>query len=230
MQVVEGTCRLPRSKCCSSTTRPATAGLAVASISILKFIDPAVVFRAVLLPRDGIINTLLTEGGAGTRADAADGKTSQSRGVVDEVVFERHFIENPYEPLHRPIEKRGLQCAGVAAHGASRRQYRKRRIRLGPLGVARSPAPIRFDLLQRHNGCFRGRATRRRHTRSGVVARAIHVRAAIRKRLHDRLASSRGVRRIVCVSKVAAAQFPNVSSKVRVIHNGIDTEEFSRES
>ena len=25
--------------------------------------------------------------------------------MVDEIVFERHFIENPYEPLRRPIER-----------------------------------------------------------------------------------------------------------------------------
>jgi glycosyltransferase involved in cell wall biosynthesis len=50
------------------------------------------------------------------------------------------------------------------------------------------------------------------------------------KWLHDRLASSLGVRRIICVSKAAAAQFPDVPQKVRVIHNALDTEEFSPES
>jgi glycosyltransferase involved in cell wall biosynthesis len=44
--------------------------------------------------------------------------------------------------------------------------------------------------------------------------------------LHDRLAASQGVKRIVCVSKASAALFPHCPEKVRVIHNALDTEEF----
>ena len=48
--------------------------------SILKFIDPAVVFRVVLLPREGIISALLTE--EAPNGEAAQ-KILESRGVVD---------------------------------------------------------------------------------------------------------------------------------------------------
>src|SRR5262249_56889387 len=45
--------------------------------------------------------------------------------------------------------------------------------------------------------------------------------------LHERLAASRGVQRIVCVSTAAAAQFASLAPKVRGIHNGVRVEEFS---
>src|SRR6185312_6057792 len=44
--------------------------------------------------------------------------------------------------------------------------------------------------------------------------------------LHRRLSSSRGVRRIVCVSKAAASLFPHCEDKVRVIHNALDCASF----
>jgi len=44
--------------------------------------------------------------------------------------------------------------------------------------------------------------------------------------VHDRLAASRGVRRIICVSNASAALFPHCPEKVRVIHNALDTAEF----
>ena len=44
--------------------------------------------------------------------------------------------------------------------------------------------------------------------------------------LHNRLAASRGVKRIICVSEAAAGLFPHCREKVRVIHNALDTEEF----
>jgi glycosyltransferase involved in cell wall biosynthesis len=43
---------------------------------------------------------------------------------------------------------------------------------------------------------------------------------------HDRLAASKGVRRIVCVSKASASLFPHCPEKVRVIHNALDVAEF----
>src|SRR5262249_3725257 len=48
--------------------------------------------------------------------------------------------------------------------------------------------------------------------------------------LHDRLAASRGVARIVCVSKASAALFPHCPNKVRVIHNALDVAEFDTKS
>src|SRR5688572_11697148 len=56
---------------------------------ILKFLDPEVVHRAVLLPRSGVISDLYVKG-----------------GVVDELYFEPNLVENPIEPWARPMEDR----------------------------------------------------------------------------------------------------------------------------
>src|SRR4029077_10454405 len=45
--------------------------------------------------------------------------------------------------------------------------------------------------------------------------------------LHARLASSRTVRRIVCVSRVAAKLFAHTNDKVAVVHNAVDVRELS---
>jgi glycosyltransferase involved in cell wall biosynthesis len=199
--------------------------------SILKFIDPAVMFRVVLLPRKGIINALLTGEASGVGAKAPlDEKVSESRGVVDEILFERHFIENPYEPLSRPIER-----ADFSAPAWRRMGRLAVNIARGTFALCRLALLVRrrqFDLIY-CNGTTAAFA-------GGLLAAITHVPALwhvrytsvppAAKRLHDRLASSRGVRRIICVSKAAAAQFENVSRKVRVVHNAIDAKEYSRES
>jgi len=197
--------------------------------SILKFIDPAVVFRVVLLPREGIINTLLTGGGAGVAADASR-NTPGRQSVVDEIVFERHFIENLYEPLRRPMEREDFSAPLWRRMG--RLVVNVARGTFAFCRLARLVRRGHFDLIY-CNGTTAAFA-------GGLLAAITRVPALwhvrytsvppAAKRLHDRLASSRGVRRIICVSKAAAAQFPDVSQKVRVIHNAIDAEEFSRES
>src|SRR5438132_1436646 len=54
--------------------------------TILKFLDPELVHRAVLLPREGVVSELLREG-----------------GVVDDLLFEPNFVENAVEPWTRSI-------------------------------------------------------------------------------------------------------------------------------
>jgi glycosyltransferase involved in cell wall biosynthesis len=44
--------------------------------------------------------------------------------------------------------------------------------------------------------------------------------------LHRRLSASDGVRRVVCVSRAAAALFPHCAEKVAVIHNALDVDSF----
>jgi glycosyltransferase involved in cell wall biosynthesis len=48
--------------------------------------------------------------------------------------------------------------------------------------------------------------------------------------IHRLLSSSTGVRRIVCVSRAAAALFPHCREKIRVVHNAVDTEDFNPSS
>src|ERR1700733_3372733 len=56
--------------------------------TILKFVDPEVVHRAVVLPRPGPIAELITRD-----------------GVADELSFEPNLVENPIEPWSRPMAR-----------------------------------------------------------------------------------------------------------------------------
>jgi glycosyltransferase involved in cell wall biosynthesis len=200
---------------------------------ILKFIDPRVIYRTVMLPREGIIGRLLAAGvpnqtGAGERpcskGEAAD------RSVADRVVFEPHFVENPYEPLSRPMERADLD-ASIWLRAARL----VGNIGRGTFAFCRLWSLIRrgqFDLIY-CNGTTAVFAGGLLAFFTGIPA-LWHVRyTSIPKGsawLHSRLASSKRVKSIVCVSKAAAALFPAELQKVRIIHNGIDVDEFSRES
>src|SRR3954463_5818747 len=71
---------------------------------ILRFLDPDVVHRAVVLPRPGVISELY-----------------ETRGVTEELLFEHDLVENPIEPWNRamarddfdaPLPVRGVRAAG----------------------------------------------------------------------------------------------------------------------
>jgi glycosyltransferase involved in cell wall biosynthesis len=177
---------------------------------ILRFLDPDVIHRAVVLPREGIISELYA-----------------SRGVTEELLFERDLVENPIEPWDRPMSREDFEAPmplqGVRAAANVVRAGR---------ALARLTMLLRrgrYDLVYCNgtNADFAGGLL----ARSSGVPALWHVRytslpgKAVRG-LHDRLAASRGVRRIVCVSKASAALFPHCPEKVRVIHNALDVEEF----
>ncbi|MEO6575953.1 MAG: glycosyltransferase family 4 protein, partial [Polyangiaceae bacterium] len=61
------------------------------------------------------------------------------------------------------------------------------------------------------------------HVRYGSVPRAL-------RGVHDRLAASRGVKRIVCVSEAVTTLFSHCRDKVRVISNALDVNEFAAKS
>jgi len=176
---------------------------------ILRFVDPAVIHRAVVLPRPGVISELY-----------------EASGVTEDLFFEPDLVENPVEPWTRPMQRedfdaplvvRAVRAAGNVGRGAR--------------GLARLASVIRrgaFDLIYCNgtNACFAGGAL----SRMTNVPALWHVRytsvpPALRK-LHSALAAGDAVRRIVCVSAASAALFPNQSSKVRVIHNALDVSEF----
>lgn len=176
---------------------------------ILRFLDPAVVHRAVVLPRPGIISELYA-----------------SRGVTDDLLFEPDLVENPIEPRHRPMSREDFD-APLPLQGA---RAAVNVLRAGR-AMARLTSILRrgaFDLVYCNgtNADFAGGLLAKT---SGVPA-LWHVRytslpKAVRG-LHDRLAASEGVARIVCVSKASAGLFPHCPGKVRVIHNALDTDEF----
>jgi glycosyltransferase involved in cell wall biosynthesis len=177
--------------------------------SILKFLDPAVVHRAVVLPRSGAIADLL----------------ARDR-VADELHFEPNLVENPIEPWNRamersdfdaPLARKGLRLAGNVVKAS--------------MAIARLALLARrgrFDLLYCNgtNADFAGALLARM---TGVPA-LWHVRytslpPAVRS-LHRSLSASSGVRRILCVSNAATPLFAHCASKVRVVHNALDVGAF----
>ena len=179
---------------------------------ILRFLDPQVIHRAVVLPREGVISELYA-----------------SRGVTEDLLFENDLVENPIEPWSRammrddfdaPLPIQGIRAVGNVAR-ASRALVRL-------TGVIKRGM---FDLIYCNgtNADFAGGALARM---SGVPA-LWHVRytslpGAFIRGVHDRLAASPGVKRIICVSNASAALFPHCPEKVRVIHNALDTAEFEQ--
>ena len=181
---------------------------------ILKFLDPDVVHRAVVLPREGVIADLL-------RGDGSSEK------VVDDISFEPGLVENPVEPWTRAIERDDFD-APLPMRGA---RFVGNLFRAGE-GIRRLTALAKnqkYDLLYCNgtNADFAGGALAKT---SGVPA-LWHVRYTslppLVRPVHDRLASSRGVKKIICVSNAAAALFPHCMEKVSVIHNALDVNEFS---
>ncbi len=177
--------------------------------SILKFLDPEVVHRAVVVPRPGPVADLL----------AAD-------GVVDELRFEPNLVENPIEPWSRPMERVDFDAgAAVKAARAAGNVVKAARC------VTRLASTVRrdrFDLVYCNgtNADFAGAAVA---SLTGVPA-LWHVRYTsippVVRPLHRMLAAGPGVRSIVCVSEAAASLFAHCGPKVRVIHNALDVAAF----
>jgi glycosyltransferase involved in cell wall biosynthesis len=180
-------------------------------LSILKFLDPAVVHRAVVLPREGVVSELLRDARA-----------------ADELCFEPNLVENVVAPLGRamrrddfeaPLPLRAARFAGNVARAG--------------VGLARLAQRARgYDLVY-CNGTTADFAGGAIAALTGVAA-LWHVRYTsvprIAAPLHRRLSGAPAVRRIVCVSRAAAGLFPHCSNKVRVIHNALDLDEFSVEN
>jgi glycosyltransferase involved in cell wall biosynthesis len=176
---------------------------------ILRFLDPAVVHRAVVLPREGVISELYA-----------------SRGVTEDLLFENDLVENPIEPWDRPMARgdfdaplavrsvRAVVNVGRAARAMARLTSVVRRGMFDLIYCNGTNADFAGGLLARTSG-----APALWHVRYTSLPRAV-------RGVHDRLAASPGVGRILCVSKASASLFPHCPDKVRVIHNALDVEEF----
>ena len=177
--------------------------------SILKFLDPAVVHRTVVLPRDGVISELLLEG-----------------GVADHLFYEKDFVENPFEPAHRAMERGDFDAPWPLKAG--RLAVNVGRATRGFVSLASAIRRGAFDLLY-CNGTNADFAGGLLSAMTGVPA-LWHARytsvPALTVPTHRRLAASPGVRRIVCVSQAVANLFDHCADKVRVIHNAVDLESF----
>src|SRR5262249_49477867 len=78
---------------------------------ILKFLDPKVIHRTVVLPREGVVSGLLRDG-----------------GVTDDLRFETSFVENAVEPWTRamvrddfdaPLPLRAVRAVGNVGRGTA---------------------------------------------------------------------------------------------------------------
>ena len=179
--------------------------------SILKFVDRQAIRRTLMLPRPGVISEMF---------DAA--------GLVDEIVFEPNLIENAFEPWDRAVSREDLEAPrwlkGIRLAGnIGRATY-------GFGKLVKYIRQSRFDLIYCNgtNACFAGAALAKAsgvpalwHVHYTSVPKAVEL-------LHDRLAALPAVGGIVCVSKPAAALFPQLSAKTEVIHNLLDTDEYAR--
>jgi glycosyltransferase involved in cell wall biosynthesis len=176
---------------------------------ITKFLDPARIHRTVMIPREGIVSRRLLDAGA-----------------AEELFFEPGLIENPFEPLSRPIERqdfdapfflKAARAAGNAARAAAGFARLLRRIRKD-----------RFDLIF-CNGTSAGFLGGALAAATGVPA-VWHVLypsvAPLVRPLHRRLAASRNVRRIICVSRPCETQFDHCRHKVRAIQTALDIDDF----
>ncbi len=185
---------------------------------ILKFLDPRVIHRSVVLPREGVISELLT---------GRDPVGGDRASVVDDLVFEPNLVESPIEPWRRPLARTDFQASITLKSARALGNVAR-----GGWAVATLAALARrgrYDLVY-CNGTTADFAGAAIAWTSGVPA-LWHVRYTSVPRgarsVHRRLAASRGVRRILCVSKAAAALFPHCPEKVVVIHNALDVDEFA---
>jgi glycosyltransferase involved in cell wall biosynthesis len=178
-------------------------------LNILKFLDPACFHRTVLIPREGIV----------------------SRRLVDERVAENLFlepamIENIYEPWSRAIDRkdfyapralRMLRAAGNIVRATA-----------GFARLLRHVRKKRFDLVfcNGTSASFVGGAIAA-FTGTPVIWHVFYpsVSSLVRP-LHRKLAASRNVRSLICVSRPTSRQFLHCQKKVRVIQDAVDVDEF----
>lgn len=176
--------------------------------TLLSHLDPAEIYRAVVLPRPGEVSDLL-------------------EGACETIAYEPDFVENPIEPLTRAMRREDLEApAALRSVRAVGNVFKMGR---SMTSLSRLLKRGDFDLVY-CNGTtadFAG-ASVGMLTGTPVLwhVRYTHVPEATAA-LHARLAASRTVRRIVCVSRAAAKLFAHCPEKVSVVHNAVDTSALS---
>jgi glycosyltransferase involved in cell wall biosynthesis len=176
---------------------------------ILTFLDSSAVRRTVMVPREGAVTDLLRKGNA-----------------VEELFVQPNFIENIVEPWGRAIVRddfdapaalRAVRAVGNVGRAASAMVSLAARIR-------RDRCELLFC-----NGTSANFAGAALALATGIPA-IWHVfyssLAEPLEGLHARLAASRGVASILCVSKPTARLFDHCSHKVRIVGDSIDCEEY----
>jgi glycosyltransferase involved in cell wall biosynthesis len=162
-----------------------------------------------MVPREGVVAELLRQS-----------------GVTEELFLQPNFIENIVEPWSRavtrddlaaPLPLRAVRAIGNVGRATS-----------AMTSLARRIGRDRYDVIF-CNGTSANFAGGALAGLTGVPA-IWHVfystLAAPIRALHSRLAASRGVRSVLCVSKPTARMFGHCMGKVRIIGDSIDCEEY----
>jgi glycosyltransferase involved in cell wall biosynthesis len=174
----------------------------------LKYMDPARIHRAVVVPRPGPVSELFAEG-----------------NVCEELHLEPLIVENPIAPWTREMVRTDFDAAAWLKAGRA-----VGNVGLGTAGVLRIAARARGYDVVFCNGTtanFFG----------GILARLFGMRvvwhvfytdvAPALVPLHRFLAASPGVGAILCVSKPTTVQFAGIGPKVVHMHDAIDTEDYA---
>jgi glycosyltransferase involved in cell wall biosynthesis len=178
-------------------------------LDILRHLDPDRVHRTVLLPREGIVSQSLTEA-----------------GVADELMIVPGFIENLYEPISRtiaredlnaPIHLKAVRAVVNIFRAASALLKIVRRVRRGHFDVV-----FCNGTMANFIGGFIAALTP-----VPVVWHVIYSSVPkILQPMHLYFARRATVRAILCVSRAVMGQFRNCDSKVRLIPDALDIDEF----
>ena len=176
---------------------------------ILNFLDPAVIRRSVMVPREGVVTELLRSGHA-----------------TEELFVQPNFIENLVEPWSRPMVRHDFEAP--AALRAVRAVGNVGRATSAMMSLARRIDRDRCEVIfcNGTSANFAGGALSALtavpaiwHVFYTSLARPI-------RHLHARLAASRGVRSILCVSQPPARLFDHCRHKVRIVGDSIDCDEY----
>ena len=179
--------------------------------TILTHLPPGAVHRIVLLPREDEIARLYR------RARCAD-----------ELLIDPDLLENPVQPWARAVEREDLTAPwSVRGPRLAANVFRASRLARSLPALVRAQ---RVDLIY-CNGTTADFVGGLCALATGVPAlwhvRYTSVAPALRP-LHQRLARSAAVSRVVCVSRASAALFPGLGDKVTVVHNAVDVAGFRR--
>jgi glycosyltransferase involved in cell wall biosynthesis len=181
--------------------------------SLLKHLDPASIHRAVVVPHEGVVADLLRRG-----------------GVADDLAIEPDFVENLVEPRDRPMARGDFdasfaQKALRAATNVGRATQAMRRL---AARIRRESFDVVFC-----NGTSANFAGGALAAMTGVPAVwhvfYTHVARPIVP-LHRRLAASRGVKSIVCVSRPTLRLFEHCPDKTKIVHDAIDLDDFAADA
>jgi glycosyltransferase involved in cell wall biosynthesis len=176
---------------------------------ITKFLDPARIERTIMLPRDGIVARRLRDA-----------------HCAETLFFEPGLLENPFEPLSRPMERddfdapaplKWARAAGNVGRAVAGFWRLKRRIRRQG-----------YDLIF-CNGTSAGFLGGALAAATGTPAIWHVLYPSVAKpirALHRRLAANKNLALIICVSKPCEPQFDHVRAKVKPIQTALDIEEF----